>query len=285
MRSRLSLLLVLFASLAEAAPSSFSVKVEGKGPPMILIPGLACGADVWTDVAAHYRDRFQIHALTLAGFAGQKPIGAPLLATAQRELAAYIRENHLVRPVVIGHSLGGFLALALAASDPDLVGPVVAVDGVPFLPALMVPDATPGSMEATASQLRDRTATLSTADFAAQQRRTLSQMITAPASIERTAAAAARSDPRSVGQAAYELMTTDLRPRMGQVRAPVLLLAAGALIPPDRQATVGAAYQAQISRVPDRRFAMATRARHFIMLDDPAFFFENVDPFLAGGTR
>ena len=34
--------------------------------------------------------------------------------------------------VMVGHSLGGFLALWVAATAPDAVGPIVAVDGVPY---------------------------------------------------------------------------------------------------------------------------------------------------------
>lgn len=34
---------------------------------------------------------------------------------------------------MIGHSLGGMLAMPLATDHPDLVGPLVIVDGMPFL--------------------------------------------------------------------------------------------------------------------------------------------------------
>jgi pimeloyl-ACP methyl ester carboxylesterase len=50
---------------------------------------------------------------TLAGFAGTPPIDTPLFPTVRRELAEYIREHHLDRPIVIGRSLGGMLAMAL----------------------------------------------------------------------------------------------------------------------------------------------------------------------------
>ena len=40
------------------------------------------------------------------------PIDGPLIATVQAELAEYIRAQRLDRPIVVGHSLGGVLALA-----------------------------------------------------------------------------------------------------------------------------------------------------------------------------
>ena len=38
---------------------------------MILIPGLTCGGDVWKSTVEHFKDRYECHVLTLAGFAGE----------------------------------------------------------------------------------------------------------------------------------------------------------------------------------------------------------------------
>jgi pimeloyl-ACP methyl ester carboxylesterase len=92
---------------------------------VILIPGLGCPASVWRDTVAHLHGLgYQTHALTLAGFAGKPRIDRPLARTTVEELAQYIRDRHLVAPVVIGHSLGGTLAYWLAAREPGLVGAV-----------------------------------------------------------------------------------------------------------------------------------------------------------------
>lgn len=111
---------------------------------MILIPGLASSGEVWTGVIEHYKPNHQIHTLTLAGFAGQPAV--PLstaqgsrLAMVRDDLINYIRSNRLQRPVIVGHSLGGFLGFWVAATAPELVGGVIAVGGVPFLPALLYP--------------------------------------------------------------------------------------------------------------------------------------------------
>ena len=141
----LTLLSSLPAHAAPAAPKSFAVEVSGKGPPVILIPGLACNGSVWASTVARYRDRHEMHVLSLAGFGGQPALGdgnEPLLPTVRAELAAYIREHKLQKPIVVGHSLGGFLALWLAASEPDLLGGIVVVDSLPYLPAAMDTTAT-----------------------------------------------------------------------------------------------------------------------------------------------
>src|SRR5450432_2901769 len=115
-------------------PTSFGVAVSGHGRPVILIPGLGCPGSVWDETVAHLSTH-ETHVLTLSGFAGRAPITAPLAATVRVELAAYIRDRHLDHPIVIGHSLGGFIAYWLAETEPDLVGPVIIVDAAPALGA------------------------------------------------------------------------------------------------------------------------------------------------------
>ena len=75
--------------------------------------------DTWKTTVERYRDRFACHVITLAGFAGVPPIPSPLLASARTEIADYIRAARLDRPVIVGHSLGGTLALAIASDHPD----------------------------------------------------------------------------------------------------------------------------------------------------------------------
>src|SRR3954466_10523116 len=126
------LLFLLFSGLAAAAaPQSFSVQVKGTGQPMILIPGMASSGETWDATVAHYQDRYQCHVLSLAGFVGKPPIAAPFLETVRKELVEYVRDKKLDHPVIVGHSLGGFLALGIASSNPDLTGKLVIVDALP----------------------------------------------------------------------------------------------------------------------------------------------------------
>jgi pimeloyl-ACP methyl ester carboxylesterase len=204
----------------------------------------------------------------------------PLLATARDQLAAYIRAHRLAHPIVVGHSLGGFLALWLAAHDPELVGGVVVVDALPFLPAAMDPKATVATMKPRAAQMRAMLAAFTPEAFARQNRVALAGMITDPKQADAVAARSRRSDPKTVADAMYEMMVTDLRPSLGNVRAPTLVLAAGA-DPGADPASVRAAFEAQYAGLRGHTLVVAKKARHFIMLDDPGFFFGQLDAFFA----
>lgn len=267
------------AAPAVDATRALHVDVVGSGRPVVLIPGLACGPDVWAATVEHLRGRHQVHVVSLAGFAGRPAVDGPLLGRARAELAAYLAG--LDRPVVVGHSLGGFLALWVAATAPDRVAAVVAVDGVPFLSALMDPAMTTERSRAPAEAIRDRLADLAPAAFAAQNRAALAAMITDPAEVARIAATSGLSDPRTVGAAVHEIMTTDLRSAVAAIRVPTVVIAAGALAADDAaRAALAARYEAQVTAIADHRVVVA-RARHFVMLDDPGFFHGELDAVLA----
>jgi N-formylmaleamate deformylase len=262
------------------AGASFTVQVHGKGPAMILIPGLSSSGEVWDGAVLRYQDRYQLHVLTLAGFAGQPAVDPPLLARAREELARYIRDHNLEKPVLVGHSLGAFLAISLAEKEPDLVGKIVAVDGVPFLPALFDPAATAESARPMATTMRKNLEALSPEQFAAQTRMSVAGMVTAPQDVDRVARWGAHSSPAAVAAAMEELMSTDLRPSLSRLRAPVLVIVAGAGSPLAGQDLL-ARYQSQFAAAPHKRLVMASKARHFVMLDDADYLFARMDEFLG----
>jgi pimeloyl-ACP methyl ester carboxylesterase len=274
---------LLFATTIPAlAATAFKAEVSGRGQPVILIPGLASSGDVWKDTAAHLCGPRQCHVLTLAGFAGQPALQeGELLATAAQQLADYIAANKLDKPVVIGHSLGGFLALKLASDHPDKVGRLVIVDALPALGATSAPNATPEQLQAMASRMRDGMAQQDAAAYAAAQQRAVAGMVTAPTHAERIAAWGRASDRATVTDAMYRVMATDLRSDIARIKAPTLVLgtwiAFKAFAPKE---AIEATYRAQYAGLPGARIELADTARHFMMYDEPDWMYARIDQFL-----
>ena len=263
--------------------TAFTVAVTGNGSrPMILIPGLLSSGEVWDGVVEHFATRYRLHVLTLAGFAGVPGVAGPLLPRVRDEVIGYIRENELPRPVLVGHSLGGFLAMWIASTAPDLVGPVIAVDGVPFQPALTNASASVASMEPLARQMRQLYRSMTPEQLGLQSRMALTSMIANPADVAKATEWAGRSDPGTAGQALYELMTTDLRDEVANISSDVLLVAATKIVAstPERLEAALSAYEAQVAHVRRHRVVAARRALHFVMLDDPPFLLSTMDEFL-----
>jgi N-formylmaleamate deformylase len=259
----------------------FSVRVVGKGPPMLLIPGLATPGAVWDSTVAHYQDRYTLHVFTLAGFGGQPPRPGLTLDAIRADVLRYIAQQGLAKPIIIGHSLGGFLVYWLAATAPDSVGPLVAVDGLPFLPALFDPKATVASIRPEAQQFGARFRAMTHEQFVEGLRKGAAIQTTGPENQAQVVAWCAPSDPTAVGNGMAELLTTDLRPLLKDIRVPVLLLAAVGGVPADSQQAARSVYEDEVSTIPNHQVVFLEHARHFIMLDDPKGFFAAVDAFLA----
>jgi pimeloyl-ACP methyl ester carboxylesterase len=279
----LSVVITLATATAHATPRLLAVEVTGKGPAVVLVPGLGCDATEWAGTLERYRKRYQLHVVTFAGFAGRPAAGeGPFISTAASELVAYIRERGLERPVIVGHSLGGVVAMSVAIAEPKLLGGFVVVDALPFLPAAGDAKTTVEKVRPRAEQIRTMLATTSAESWTAQNRAALASMITDPRDVERIAAPSSRSDPKVIAQAFYDVMTTDLRDRLGAVQVPALIFAAASGGASKEVQTV---YEAQYAGLAGHTLTIAEKARHFVMLDDPTFFFAKLDAFLERVAR
>ncbi|MEM6792436.1 MAG: alpha/beta hydrolase [Acidobacteriota bacterium] len=295
-------------SLAEpAAERAFSVRViapqgasEGSGAAargerrraVLMIPGLGSPGSVWDEAArALVEEGYEAHLFTLAGFAGEPPVEGEFLPRVRRELAAYARQlatsggERAERPALVGHSLGATLSLWLGASEPELFGPIVAVDGVAFLPALQNPGATVESSREAADGMRGMLEGMTPEAYDRQTAFTLGTMISDPAVAKRIAEASKGSDPSTVARAVHDLMTRDLRPLLEQVRSPVLMLAAGAAATTEEatEELIGR-YRQQVAKAPNARVEMIAGTRHFVMLDAPERFLELTLEHLEAGA-
>jgi pimeloyl-ACP methyl ester carboxylesterase len=283
--ARLAVVAVLFAGCATgSAPRApaFAVSVVGQGPPVIFIPGLGGAGQVWSSTVEKLQQRHTCHVLTLAGFAGQAPIEAPVLPQVREAIARYITDERLARPVIVGHSLGGFLAVDLAARHPELPGPLVIVDALPFLPAATDPTATPESVRPQAEALRRQLRDTPTTQLREIERQTLRTMIRDEDKIELALDWFMRSDPNTLGETVLEMMTTDLRPALPRVASPALVIGTWvAMSSFVTRAHVEALFRAQYGGLATWQFVMAEKAKHFVMLDDPDFLVAAIQSFIG----
>lgn len=277
----ISIMAFLASPDGQAAPLAFTVQVTGKGKPIILIPGLASSGEVWKSTVAHFCGDRECHVMTLAGFAGVPPIETPLLPTAAKQIVEYIDAKKLDHPALIGHSLGGVLALRIASDNPDKVGKLVLVDSLPALGATQMPDITPLQLKGLADRMRDSMQKQDEETFRAAQRTAVGTMVTSPEDAERVIGWGRKSDKRTVIDAMSDVMATDLRQVIARIKTPTLVLGSWAAYKSfaPRSAIEGT-FKSQYQKLPNVTIVLSDAGRHFLMYDDPQWLFEKMEAFL-----
>ena len=100
--------------------------VGGDGPPIVLVHGLGGSAANWDELAPLLARRRRVLVPDLPGHGGSEPLAAVagLAAFADRVVAAAEHERAVPAPVV-GHSLGGVVAVRIALRYPELVDSLI----------------------------------------------------------------------------------------------------------------------------------------------------------------
>ncbi|OZI23834.1 hypothetical protein CAL26_10485 [Bordetella genomosp. 9] len=106
----------------------------GDGPTLLIIPGIVSPAILWSHVGAWLAERHDCYVLDVRG-RGLSEAGPHLdygVDACSRDVIAFIQTRKLQHPIMLGHSMGGRIALRVAASatgnEPDIFGGLVLID-------------------------------------------------------------------------------------------------------------------------------------------------------------
>lgn len=103
---------------------------EGRGKTILCIHGLTANCRFWDCQASALSPTHRVLAMDLRGrgLSDKPPTGYSLREHGE-DILALLNDQGLDRPVLMGHSLGAFIALAFAAEHPQRVDRLILVDG------------------------------------------------------------------------------------------------------------------------------------------------------------
>ncbi len=274
------------ALAAPFASERITVRVEGSGPDVILIPGLNSSPRAWASTVAALPG-YRYHVVQVAGFAGQPTGGnkeGPVAAPVAEEIARYIDQAGLRQPAVIGHSLGGTIGMMLASRHPQALSRLMVVDIFPYMGRFFAgPGAAPAQVEAVADRIAASMRGADAQQRATRANETIAGMVDSEAMRAGAVADSLASDP-DVGARAYrELIVTNLIPELGKITVPVTVMYAqpkNVPVPPEQFDRVYRDGYAQVRQLTLKRVADSA---HFIMWDQPQWFQAQMKAFLEAG--
>lgn len=261
------------AAAAPFKPTRISVVVRGSGPDVILIPGLSTSRGVWNGTVAAVPG-YRYHLVQVAGFAGTPAAGnaaGNVAAPVADEIARYIAASRLGRPAIVGHSMGGSIAMMIGARHPEVAGRVMVVD---MLPSPARPFGVPPAAVKPLARLIG-----GEMEGADRLRRDLRSLVGRFGNADWLQS---RSDAGVVGRSVAELLSTDLTPELRRIRAPLTVVYACSAKLSYACGSVSRAYASAYAGRAGTRLIRIDRSGHTIMWDQPGAFQASLRTFLAG---
>ncbi|MES2150166.1 MAG: alpha/beta hydrolase [Pseudomonadota bacterium] len=268
---------------APFASERIGVTVKGEGSDVVLVPGLNSSPRVWAELIAAVPGH-RYHLVHIAGFAGRAKGGngdGAVAAPVADEIARYIAQSGLDKPAVIGHSMGGSIALMLATRHPQALSRVMVLDMLPFLGALFGPPGTTAqSIKPTADAIL---AQMRAADPQARQVRAQANLIGMIETVAMRAGAlddSNSSDPDVSARSYHELIVTDLMPELARITVPATVLYVTPKGIPLSDVQMDGIYQGAYTGLKGVQLKRIPASAHFIMWDQPQRFQDEVRIFL-----
>lgn len=279
MKKYILIIALLFSALclnvfAQTKQYPFEVSKTGKGKQALMfIPGFASSGAVWDETKAVFEKDFTCYTLTMAGFAGVKPQPNPSFENWKNEIANYIKNNKIEKPILIGHSMGGGLALAIAADYPDLIGKIVVVDAFPCLAALSDPSFKSKENNDCSAMVTQMTA-MNETQFYDMQKQMMPRLLEDKAKLETVVDWSVKSDRVTFAQMYCDFFNIDLREKIATIKCPSLILLESYFI------NLKPAIEAQYKNLKTANFQYAGNGMHFIMYDDKDWYLGQLNNFL-----
>lgn len=231
--------------------AEFAYLVAGDGPPVILIHGLAGSSRWWARNITHLAQSFQVYAIDLIGFGESRGYHPFNLDDAAGHLANWMDSLGITRASVIGHSMGGFIVVNLAADFPEHVERLALVGAAAVPLNRRYPWQTLGPVRGLFDLTFD----------------SFSLLVTD----------ACRAGPVTIWKAARDLGTADITGKLSGIQAPTLVIWG------EHDPIIPLRAGKQIAGIlPNAELVVIGDAGHNVMWDRPEAFNQAVMDFLTG---
>ncbi len=243
----------LMRRVTRVAGADVHYQVAGQGEPVVLVHGLSGSSHWWMRNLPALADRYTVYLVDLPGFGAMSRFPGQLMLS---ELATWLLQwmdaVRLERVRLIGHSMGGAIAIQCAAQHPDAISHL----------ALAAPAAIPAGHQTLWSYVPP-----------------LVEAVAAmtPSFLPILTYDALRAGPRTLLRMSRDLLTHDVRDELRQVIAPTLLMwgRRDSLVPP----SLGHLMRQELAHA---ELHILDGAGHVVMYDRPAAFNRTVLAFFAG---
>lgn len=271
---KIVLALIVFINFSFAQTSATYIKVSGSGSPILFLPGFTNPGSIWNDTVQNLDQNAEYHLVSYAGFNGNQPIAMPWYPTIKNELINYIQQNNLQNLKIVGHSMGGNLAVDIAAALPDHITAMVLVDAIPCMRELMMPGVSVDQIQYD-SPYNKQVLEMNKEQFEQSVAFMAQNMTNKKEKVQVLLNWMLQADRETYVLGYTDLLKLDLRPQLKNIKARTLILGAG--FPSLEIAKEN--FEKQYANLSQKTIEMIPDSKHFIMFDQPELFYEKINAF------
>ncbi|MBK6264940.1 alpha/beta hydrolase [Marivirga sp. S37H4] len=272
----ITLAFFLFSWIAFSQNPAIYTEKSGEGNTLLLLPGFTTPGAVWEESIQHLEKQHSSIMVSYAGFNGLPAIEMPWYETIKKELRAYILKEKLNHFSIVGHSMGGMLAMELAAEFPEKIDKLILVDALPCMRALMMPGV-PSTAIQYESAYNQQMLQQNDSAIAAMANLMAQNMTNNKSKINDLTQWGIEADRETFVYGYTDLLKVDLRPSLKDIKAKTIILGADF---PDREIVLKN-FEEQFLHLKEKSIVLAPDSKHFIMFDQPEWFYDQLNDFLS----
>lgn len=275
-RITIVLILSFLAVNLKAQYNAVRIESQGTGNPVILLPGFTCPASVWDSTIVNIKGNHKYIKFTYAGFDGVPTVDMPWYPKLTADIAKYITDNQLTNITIFGHSMGGNLAINLAAILGNRITKLVLVDAIPCMRELIMPGVPANALQYD-SPYNNQMLQMPAENFKQMAGGMASNMTIRTDKVGLLTDWILASDRKTYVYGFIDLLKLDLRDTLKSVSAKTLVV--GAPFPSAEQAK--AVFESQYANLSNKQIIIApANCKHFVMFDAVEWFYNQLNTFL-----
>lgn len=275
MKNTLVLMFLLVINISFAQEKAIKIEVTGKGNPILFLPGFITPGTVWKETIKNITTKNENHLFTYAGFNGLAPIEMPWYKNVKEAIFKYIEKKGLKEIRIIGHSMGGNLAIDIAARFPKRVDKIIIVDALACMREVMMPGVAASNLQYE-SPYNKNLLNMNADQFKGMATNMAGFMTMNKEKASLLTKWILEADRKTYVYGYTDLLKLDLKDKLSSINTETLIL--GASFPNVEIAKAN--YIKQYANLTNKKIAMASNSKHFIMFDQPTWFYNKVNTFL-----
>ena len=260
-------MLLFVISISFGQEKAIKVEVIGEGDPVLFLPGFITPGVVWMETVQNLTTKNESHLFSYAGFNGIDPIEMPWYENVKNAIFSYIEKMDLKNIRIVGHSMGGNLAVDIAARFPKRIKKMIIVDALPCMREVMMPGVAASNLQYE-SPYNKNILKMNADQFGGMASNMAGFMTLKKEKVAVLKKWILEADRKTYVYGYTDLLKLDLREKLSAIKTKTLIL--GASFP--NVAIAKANFVKQYANLSNKTIEMASNSKHFIMFDQPTWF-------------